>query len=149
MRAGKMQQHDLDSSSSKPHKAIKLISISVAPAELIDKITILELKNERMVDPKKLENVVRELAILREVEDQHIPKDAIVVTLVRRLKEVNGRIWDLEERIRACESEGDFGERFVLASRQIHRSNGERAAVKKEINLHLGSTILEEKSYSI
>src|SRR5207247_1759264 len=131
-----------------PKEPVNLILISVAPAELIDKITILELKTERMADAAKLANVTRELAILRKEEERNIPTDHVVIALARRLKEVNGEIWDLEERIRACESEGDFGERFVEASRQIHRSNGRRAAVKREINLHLGSVILEEKSYS-
>src|SRR5205807_536830 len=117
--------------------------------ELIDKITILELKNERIKDAAKLRNVTRELAILREEERRSIRKDDLVDALTRRLKEVNGRIWDLEERIRECERSGDFGPDFVETARLVHRSNDERADAKRRINVHLGSAIIEEKSHLV
>lgn len=124
------------------------ILIAVAPAELVDKITILELKTARMNDPAKVANVARELAILRDYAQHHIPRDAAVAALALRLKEINARIWDLEDRIRDCERGGDFGPRFVETARLIYRTNDQRAETKKEINLHLGSAIVEEKSYT-
>lgn len=126
----------------------KLIHIPVAPGELVDKITILEIKSERICDAEKLANVRRELDILLLEQQRHIPSDAAIRDMAARLKEVNGRIWDLEDTIRDCERDKDFGEVFLDTARKIYRTNDERAAIKKEINLHLGSTIVEEKSYA-
>jgi Family of unknown function (DUF6165) len=125
-----------------------MVSIPVAPGELIDKITILEIKSERMTDPAKLLNVRHELTILRSEQKQHIAADLKLTELELRLKEVNGRIWDLEDVIRECERRKDFEELFIDTARKIYRTNDERAAIKKDINLHLGSLIVEEKSYA-
>lgn len=125
-----------------------MVSIPVAPGELIDKITILEIKSERMTDPAKLLNVRHELTILRSEQKQRIAADSKLTELELKLKDVNGRIWDLEDVIRECERRKDFGELFVDTARKIYRTNDERAAIKKDINLHLGSLIVEEKSYA-
>lgn len=124
------------------------LSIPVAPGELIDKITILEIKSERMTDSAKLVNVRHELKILREEQVRHIAADPQLASLEAKLKEVNGRIWDLEDVIRDCERRKDFGDEFLATARKIYRTNDERAALKKDINIYLGSQIVEEKSYS-
>lgn len=126
----------------------ELILIPIAPGELIDKITILEIKSERITDADKLENVRRELEMLLAKQTSHLPPDERTQDMAERLKEVNGRIWDLEDLIRDCERGEDFGELFLDTARKIYRTNDERAAIKKEINLYLGSAIVEEKSYA-
>jgi hypothetical protein len=144
-----MPEDDMQVTQAEYQPRAHLIMISVAPAELIDKITILELKNERIKDAEKLKNVTHELAILRAEERRSIPKDDTIAELTRELKEVNGRIWDLEERIRECEHRGEFGPDFVETARLVHRSNDERAYAKRRINIHLGSAIIEEKSHLV
>jgi hypothetical protein len=128
--------------------AERLISIPVAPGELVDKITILEIKRERIEGEAKQENIRRELALLREQASFLPSPDNALQRLSEDLKRVNERIWDLEATIRDCERAGTFDERFVATARQIYRANDERAALKRAINLHLGSAIVEEKSYS-
>lgn len=125
-----------------------LIHVPIAPGELVDKITILEIKSERLTDAAKLENIRRELALLLEQQRLHIRADDAMVNFQRSLKEVNGRIWDLEDVIRECERQQDFGVTFIKTSRLIYRTNDERAEVKRAINLTLGSKIVEEKSYA-
>ena len=125
-----------------------LIHVPIAPGELVDKITILEIKSERLTDAAKLENIRRELALLLEQQRLHIRADDAMVNFQRSLKEVNGRIWDLEDVIRECERQQDFGDTFIKTSRLIYRTNDERAEVKRAINLTLGSKIVEEKSYA-
>lgn len=125
-----------------------LIFVPIAPGELVDKITILEIKRERIADPAKLDNIRRELELLRGEQSRHLPADASMSAFEGRLKEVNGRIWDLEDAIRECERNQAFGELFLATARAIYRTNDERAAIKREINLYLGSKIVEEKSYS-
>lgn len=125
-----------------------VILIPVAPGELIDKITILKIKSERMSDAEKLLNVRRELEMLRDEQRRHIADDTQISDMQARLEEVNGRIWDLEDVIRDCERNKDFGEVFLDTARKIYRTNDERAAIKKQINIHLGSQIVEEKSYA-
>lgn len=127
---------------------MNVILIPVAPGELIDKITILKIKSERMSDAEKLANVRRELEMLRDVQRRHIADDERIADMQARLEEVNGRIWDLEDVIRDCERNKDFGEVFLDTARKIYRTNDERAAIKKEINIHFGSQIVEEKSYA-
>ena len=126
----------------------RLISIPVAPGELVDKISILEIKSERIKDPAKLENIHRELELLTGTAKEHLPEDGTLTELSTALKAVNGQIWDLEDVIRDCERRNDFGELFLKTARMIYRTNDRRAALKRKINLHLGASIIEEKSYS-
>jgi Family of unknown function (DUF6165) len=127
---------------------IRGISIPVAPGELLDKITILELKLERIGDPKKLRNVRAEMALLRGVASREIPETPEIARLTAELRGINAELWDIEDKIRGCERDGDFGANFVALARAIYRSNDRRADVKRRINLALGSTIVEEKSYA-
>lgn len=123
-----------------------MIEVPVAWGELVDKITILEIKSERIADPAKLANVATELRLLRErlgtVED-----DPAVADLHAALKRVNEALWEIEDDIRDRERDGDFGPKFIELARSVYRTNDRRAELKREINLALGSAILEEKSY--
>jgi hypothetical protein len=120
----------------------------IAIGELIDKITILEIKSERLTDPDKLRNVHSELGLLVALRREVLGGEGALSALAEHLKEVNGRIWDLEDTIRDCEHKNDFGSTFVATARAIYKTNDERAAVKRNINNLYGSNIVEEKSYS-
>ena len=126
---------------------IGTVKVDVAPGELIDKITILMIKLERMGDPDKLANVRLELNILTAIRESSVPKSQALDDLTNRLKQVNEALWNIEDDIRACEAEGHFGDTFVQLARAVYRTNDERAQLKRNINLLLGSQILEEKSY--
>lgn len=116
----------------------------VSWGELIDKITILEIKAARIADPAKLANVRRELQALTAVRDK---QGKAPPALAAALREVNGQLWDIEDRIRECEQRGDFGAVFVELARSVYRTNDRRAALKKTINEQMGSELVEEKSY--
>ena len=126
---------------------IKCIEVPIANGELIDKITILEIKVARLTDAAKIANVGAELALLRERRDDTLASDPVLDQLTNNLKALNQRIWDLEDGIRDCERRQDFGPSFVALARAIYRTNDERAAVKREINVASGSRLVEEKSY--
>ena len=127
---------------------IHAVETPVAVGELIDKITILEIKAERFTNVAKRNNVVVELSMLRERRDQAVPQSPRLDALGAQLKSVNERIWELEDSIRDCERRADFGPDFVAVARSIYRTNDERAAVKRQINVALGSDLIEEKSYA-
>ncbi len=124
------------------------VETPVAIGELIDKITILEIKAERFTDAAKRKNVAAELSMLRARRDQVVPQSPQLDALGALLKAVNERIWELEDSIRDCERRSDFGPDFVAVARSIYRTNDERAAVKRQINVALGSDLIEEKSYA-
>lgn len=124
------------------------ILVPTSPGELIDKLTILRLKAERIADPAKLANVRHEQAVLLATADAHLPPSDRLSELWDALYEINARLWVIEDDIRDCERDGDFGPAFIALARSVYRVNDERAAVKKAINLHLGSLIVEEKSYA-
>jgi hypothetical protein len=126
----------------------KPILVEVAPGELIDKITILEIKSERMEDPNKVKNVRIELQVLADARDAAVPPSEELVRLTAELKSVNEALWEIEDRIRDCERAKDFGPEFIELARSVYRSNDRRAAAKREINDLLGSKIIEEKSYA-
>ncbi len=123
------------------------VLIPVAYGELIDKITILEIKAERLDDPARRANVERELALLRETWARD-PRSAIDISDLRaQLHAINARLWDIEEGKRACEREQRFDAGFIELARQVYFGNDERARIKRAINERLGSSIVEEKSY--
>jgi len=121
--------------------------IPISVGELIDKITILEIKAERFVEPDRLANVRRELAALQHVELALGLDRTDLEAAIGDLKRVNRQLWDIEDEIRECETRMDFGVRFVELARSIYKLNDERARLKKTINLLSGSALLEEKSY--
>ncbi len=121
-----------------------MIEVPVSWGELVDKITILEIKAERIDDPKKLANVTRELWLLNR---KLSPVATQVLRLKLRLKDVNMKLWDIEDEIRDCEREQNFGPRFIELARAVYVTNDQRADVKREINFALSSELVEEKSY--
>jgi hypothetical protein len=124
------------------------IQVPTSPGELIDKITILQIKTERMTDPAKTANVQHELAILDRTLQSELPSSPELAALSDELKQVNLQLWDIEDEIRECERRKDFGDRFIQLARSVYFTNDRRSEVKRKINLLLGSRIIEEKSYS-
>lgn len=126
---------------------MQTILVEIAPGELIDKITILEIKAEQIRDAAKLANVRTELEILAAARDKAIAVSAQLGELTRQLKQVNQELWGIEDEIRLCEKAQDFGSRFVELARSVYFQNDRRAALKRQINELLGSRIIEEKAY--
>jgi len=124
------------------------LTIDVAPGELLDKISILEIKAERISDPEKLTNVRHELGLYQATARDGIPASDELASLARALKTANEALWEIEDDIRDCEARGDFGDRFVELARSVYRTNDQRADIKRRINLLCGSSIIEEKSYT-
>ncbi len=127
---------------------MKEILVPTAPAELIDKLTILRLKSERITDADKLVNIHREQEVLQKTADAMIPQSDALTALWDALYEVNTDLWVIEDDIRAFDARGDFGPGFIALARAVYVTNDERAAIKKKINLLLGSDLVEEKSYT-
>ena len=123
------------------------IKVPVSPGEVLDKITILEIKSERMNDPEKVHNVQVELALLQETWDDNIRDNREIQALQAQLKEINEALWEIEDDIRDKEHAGEFDDRFIELARAVYVTNDKRSRVKKELNLLLGSEIIEEKSY--
>ena len=123
------------------------LKVEVSVGELLDKITILEIKSERITDSAKLENVNRELETLRQTWSDSPLSTKDVTAQIARLKDVNEVLWDIEDGIRRKEADQAFDDEFVQLARSVYHQNDIRAAVKKEINLLLGSRLVEEKSY--
>lgn len=124
------------------------ITVEIAPGELIDKITILEIKLERIADAAKLANVRHEWDVLTAARDAHTEASEALTDLTGQLKKINETLWEIEDDIRDCERAKDFGETFIELARAVYHTNDERARVKREINELLGSALVEEKSYA-
>ena len=127
---------------------IPSVKIDAAPGELIDKITILEIKAERIDDAMKRANVTYELATLTNALNVAIEASELISDLSDSLKAVNERLWETEDAIRECESRQDFGQVFIDLARSVYRLNNVRSDIKRSINMLLGARIIEEKSYS-
>lgn len=123
-----------------------MIEAPVSWGELVDKITILQIKSDRMTDEAKLANVRKELTLLTEKLGDHARNDE-VSRLTKALYDVNAALWDIEDDIRDCENAGDFGDKFVQLARSVYITNDKRAELKREVNFALGSGLMEEKSY--
>jgi hypothetical protein len=126
---------------------MSLINVPVSFGELIDKMTILEIKSERITDADKLANVRRELELLNETWSQSPASNTDISDARARLKAVNEKLWDIEDDIRMKEGARAFDAEFIKLARAVYYTNDDRAAIKKEINLALGSELVEEKSY--
>lgn len=123
------------------------ILVEISAGELLDKISILEIKAERMANPAKRANVLQELAMLRDVRGRMLPDIEPLARLASLLRQVNEQLWEVEDALRAHEAQGDFGERFVELARSVYRLNDQRADLKRQINDLTGSRLREEKSY--
>ena len=124
------------------------VNVPVSWGEVIDKITVLEIKSEKLTDAGKLANVRKELALLVAVRDQEFPGHATLTQLSAQLKAINQALWKIEDDIRDCERDQDFGPTFVALARAVYVTNDQRADVKRQINTVLGSDLVEEKSYA-
>ena len=124
------------------------ILVEVSVGELLDKISILEIKKDKIKDPEKLEYIKDELSILREEFKNNVKSDIKIDTLYQSLKIINARLWTIEDDKRKCEKEKDFTENFIKLSRDVHILNDDRAKTKLEINNHTGSKIKEIKEYT-
>ena len=133
--------------SSFAGKPVRMIQTPCSIGELVDRITILRIKAERIPDPAKLHNVRSELALLEALQREEDLADEPLNALVDDLAAVNARLWDVEEALRICERESDFGLRFVALARSVYATNDERAALKRAVNSLYGSALVEEKSY--
>jgi hypothetical protein len=124
-----------------------VMTVPVSFGEVLDKITILEIKSERIADPEKVKNVRLELDELSANWNQVVQDQTAISNLRSQLKAVNGELWVIEDDIRDQEAAQDFGPRFIELARAVYVTNDKRAAIKKEVNLALGSRFVEEKSY--
>ena len=124
-----------------------ILNVPVSVGEVVDKVTILEIKSDRISDEAKLRNIRAELDQLRPMVSGGVFDSAEVTALFDGLRAVNGELWDIEDNIRAEEVAGRFGDRFVELARAVYVTNDRRAELKKKINLATGSDLVEEKSY--
>ena len=124
------------------------IIVEVSIGELLDKISILEIKQEKIKDPEKLKFISNEHSILKNQLENNIKSDDKLNKLFQSLKEINAKLWVIEDDKRQCEKDKDFGEKFIRLSRDVHFLNDDRAKIKLEINNHTGSLIKEIKEYT-
>ena len=125
------------------------ILVEVSVGELLDKISILEIKKEKIKNPEKLRFINDEHMILKGQLDLNIKSDDKLNKLFQSLKEINAKLWVIEDDKRMCEKNSDFTENFIKLSRDVHFLNDDRAKIKLEINIHTGSKIKEIKEYTI
>lgn len=124
-----------------------IIHVPVSPGEVLDKITILEIKSERISDADKLVNVKRELELLTAAWKKYVDDDDTVQAIHAKLKAINEDLWEIEDDIRDKERAREFDQVFIDLARSVYVTNDRRADAKKELNLYLGSEMVEEKSY--
>ena len=124
------------------------IIVEVSIGELLDKISILEIKQDKIKDPEKLKFINNEHSILKDQLEKNIKTDDKLNNLYQSLKEINAKLWVIEDDKRQCEKDKDFGEKFIKLSRDVHFLNDDRAKIKLEINNHTGSIIKEIKEYT-
>ena len=124
------------------------ILVEVSVGELLDKISILEIKQEKIKDSKKLKFINDEYSILKDQLDNNVKSDEKLNTLFKSLKDINAKLWVIEDDKRLCEKNSDFTEKFIKLSRDVHFLNDDRAKIKLKINTHTGSKIKEIKEYT-
>ena len=124
------------------------IIVEISVGELLDKISILEIKKEKILDPKKINFINEEHAILKEQFDKNIKSDEVMNELFKKLKQINGKLWVIEDQKRKCEKDKEFSEKFIQLSRNVHFLNDDRAKIKFQINEYTGSKLKEIKEYT-
>ena len=124
------------------------IIVEVSIGELLDKVSILEIKQEKIKDNEKLKFINKEHSVLKDQLEKNVKSDEKLVRLYQSLKEINSKLCLIEDEKRLCEKEKDFGEKFIKLSRDVHFLNDDRAKIKLEINNHTGSKIKEIKEYT-
>ncbi|WP_440926267.1 DUF6165 family protein [Candidatus Pelagibacter sp.] len=124
------------------------IIVEVSVGELLDKISILEIKKEKIKNPEKLKFISNEHSILKDQFEKNVKSDDKLDKLFQNLKEINAKLWVIEDDKRDCEKNKDFGDKFIKLSRDVHFLNDDRAKIKLEMNNHTGSSIKEIKEYT-
>ena len=124
------------------------ILVEVSVGELLDKISILEIKKEKIKDLEKLKFINDEYSVLKDQLNKNVKSDKKLSELFNSLKEINSKLWVIEDNKRLCEKNSDFGEKFIKLSRDVHFLNDDRAKLKLEVNNHTGSKIKEIKEYT-
>ena len=124
------------------------IIVEVSVGELLDKISILEIKQDKIKDPEKLNFINNEHSILKNQLEKNVKSDEKLEKLFQDLKDINAKLWDIEDDKRDCEKNKDFGQKFIKLSRDVHFLNDDRAKIKLEMNNHTGSAIKEIKEYT-
>ena len=124
------------------------IIVEVSIGELLDKISILEIKKEKIKDPEKLKFISNEHSILKDQFNNNVKSDEKIIELFHSLKDINSRLWVIEDDKRQCEKDKDFGEKFIKLSRDVHFLNDDRAKIKLKINEITGSEVKEIKEYT-
>ena len=124
------------------------IIVEVSVGELLDKISILEIKKEKIKDPEKLRFINDEYDVLKDQFKKNVKSDEKLDSLFKSLKEINSKLWVIEDNKRLCEKNSDFGQEFIKLSRDVHFLNDDRAKIKLEMNNHTGSKIKEIKEYT-
>ena len=124
------------------------IIVEVSVGELLDKISILEIKQDKIKDPEKLSFINNEHSILKNQLEKNVKSDEKLEKLFQDLKDINAKLWVIEDDKRQCEKDKDFGEKFIKLSRDVHFLNDDRAKIKLEMNNHTGSAIKEIKEYT-
>ena len=124
------------------------ILVEVSVGELLDKISILEIKKEKIKDLEKLKFINDEYGVLKDQLNKNVKSDEKLSELFNSLKEINSKLWVIEDNKRLCEKKSDFGEKFIKLSRDVHFLNDDRAKLKLEVNNHTGSKIKEIKEYT-
>ena len=124
------------------------IIVEVSVGELLDKISILEIKKEKIKDPEKLKFITNEHSILKDQLVKNVKSDEKLDNLFQELKNINAKLWVIEDDKRDCEKNKDFGDKFIKLSRDVHFLNDDRAKIKLEMNNHTGSSIKEIKEYT-
>ena len=127
---------------------LDIILAEISAGELIDKITILEIKKTKILNKVKLNDIEKELSTLNETMKKSIPEPGKIKDLIDKLKEINLKLWDIEDGKRAAEKDKNFDEKFINLARNVYKFNDERAKIKLDINNTLGSNIREVKSYN-
>ena len=124
------------------------ILVEIGAGDLIDRVTIFDIKSERVADPAKRANIARKSAALEPARSSLHRSFPALAALEAQLKAINETLWDIEDAIRQCEALGDFGPRFIALARAVYKNNDKRADLKKQINVLSGARIVEEKSYA-
>ena len=125
----------------------KKILVEISAGELLDKISILEIKLEKISDKSSLEQLKKEYKILKENQNSTIKLEGKIEDLFKSLKNINLKLWNIEDRLRICEKNKDFGKEFIELAREVYFNNDKRSKIKSDINKTLGSNIVEIKQY--
>ncbi|MDX1948746.1 MAG: DUF6165 family protein [Pirellulaceae bacterium] len=128
--------------------AAPAVLVEISPGELIDKLTILLIKRDRIADSAKQRHILAELAAIEAARDKSLPLSAELARLTGELRAINTALWEIEDAIRLCEREQDFGPRFIELARAVYHQNDQRAALKRQVNELLGAAFSEQKSYA-